>query len=90
MLREDIGEGDSALLCTTDIVECCTNRIGEFYFPNGTQVPVLNNIGSSGYYRNRDDRLIRLNRQSPAGVLTGKFRCEIPAGSNTLMINIGK
>ena len=83
VLRTDIGEDDAALQCTTDSDTCCTNengevRAGEFYFPNGTIVPRFIDSGSSGYYRDRGSRLIRLNRQSPNGVITGQFRCEIP------------
>ena len=95
VLRTDIGEGDDALQCTTDREGCCyifPNRVGQFFFPNTVQVPTLGNIGSSGYYRNRDVQLIRLNRQSPNGVTTGRFRCEIPSGTTTdsvLFINVG-
>ena len=94
VLRTDIGEGDDALQCTTDRVACCDlpNRAGQFYFPNDDQVPTLGGVGTSGYYRDRDDQLIRLNRQSDNGVITGQFRCEIPSGTSTdsvLSINIG-
>ena len=97
MLREDIGEGAEALLCTTDRTACCGyffNRAGEFYFPDNTQVPVLSQVGTVGYYRDRGDQLIRLNRQLN-GAITGQFRCEIPTGTDTtapnsmLFINIG-
>ena len=93
MLRDDIGEGDNALLCTTDKVDCCNDflsRAGEFYFPDGSRVPVQG-AASSGYYRNRGIQLIRLNRQSN-GVHTGQFRCEIPSSidaNSVLYINIG-
>ena len=83
MLRTDIGEGADALQCTTDYIYCCYIEgyyasDGRFYFPNNTQVPAQRNIGSSGYYKNSDDRVINLNRQSENGVLTGQFSCEIP------------
>ena len=95
VLRTDIGEGADTLQCTTDRLACCgtvPNRAGQFYFPNNTQVPTIGIISSSGYYRDRDDQLIRLNRQSQNGVITGQFRCEIPSGTTTdsvLFINIG-
>ena len=95
VMRTDIGEGDNALLCITDDPNCCSfifNRAGEFYFPDGTLVPNLGGIGSSGYYRNRDIQLIRLNRQSQNGVITGQFHCEIPLSTNInsiLYVNIG-
>ena len=93
MLRTDIGEEDAALRCTTDRVGCCTSegRAGEFYFPNGEQVPISGNDLSRTYYRFRGDGFIFLNRRSN-GILTGQFRCEIPDASGTLVnlfINIG-
>ena len=96
MLREDIGEGAKALLCTTDRMACCDlpNRAGEFYFPDNARVPVLSQVGTVGYYRDRGDQLIGLNRQL-SGAITGRFRCEIPTGTDTtapnsmLFINIG-
>ena len=65
VLRTDIGEGDTALLCTTNKITCCSNihpemRAGEFYFPNGTAVPIMF-PAFSGYYRNRGSQLIRLS-----------------------------
>ena len=94
VLRTDIGEGDDALQCTTDRQSCCNlpNRAGQFIFPSGTQVPILPNVGSSGYYRTRGSQLISLHRQSVNGVITGQFRCDIPSGTDTnsmLFINIG-
>ena len=95
MLRDDIGEGDAALQCTTDRAGCCngTGRAGEFYFPDGTIVPISGGIDlTRTYYRNRGSGVIRLNRR-PNGTITGWFRCEIPDASGTLVnlfINIGK
>ena len=95
VLRTDIGEGDAALWCTTDRDGCCIppGRAGEFYFPNGTQVPIRGVDPSiHTYYRNRGFGFIRLNRRSVA-METGQFRCEIPDASGTsvnLYINIGE
>ena len=81
MPRTDIGEGDAALQCTTDSTTCCSNMNGEvhggeFYFPNGSAVPIMG-AATGGYYRNRSSQLIFLNSQK-SGVITGQFRCEIP------------
>ena len=93
MLRTDIGEGEDALLCTTDRADCCSVvRAGEFYFPNGTQVPVAADVIIRSYYRNRGDGFIRLNHRPNSGVATGRFRCEIPDADEALVIlfvNIG-
>ena len=102
VLRTDIGEGDAALQCTTDSTFCCRNnvggetRAGDFFFPVANGGGMVLNIlqTTNGYYRNRDSRLIRLNRQ-PSGVITGQFRCNIPSDSGLylyvdLFINISE
>ena len=98
VLRTDIGEEAAALQCTTDKVTCCTNqngeiRDGEFYFPDGTPVPVAGATISS-YYRTRGSMMIALNHRSNIITQpTGQFRCEIPDASGTtvnLFINIGR
>ena len=97
VLRDDIGEGDAALNCTTDSTTCCRNneggetRAGNFYFPNGGMVLNDVNTPSNSYYRTRSSRLISLHRR-PNAIQTGRFRCEIPAASGAtvnLFINIG-
>ena len=96
VLRADIGEGDAALQCTTDSTTCCTNfdgevRAGQFYFPNGDGVMNLGTL-TNGYYRTRQSRHIRLNRQI-TGIIIGQFRCEIPDAEGkmvNLFINISK
>ena len=89
VLREDIGEtSDNNGLHCVSFSGCCVSLVpasqrGEFYFPGSTnQVPILSNIGSGGYYRNRAaDRNI-LNRQSPDGTTTGIFECRIRTDSS--------
>ena len=96
MLRTDIGEGTSALQCTTDSTTCCTNnppqmRAGNFYMPGGDMV-LLNGTTENGYYRTRGSQHILLNRRSP-GIITGRFRCNIPQMGGMfvdLYINIGE
>ena len=91
MLRTDIGEGDAALQCTTNRVGCCRGSdgkaAGEFYFPNGEQVPILGHDPSIRiYFRNRETGFVRLNRRSVA-TETGQLRCEIyiPDANGTLV-----
>ena len=88
----DIGEGDHALLCKTDKVECCgnPNRFGEFFYPGGSRVPIKKS--NQGFYRNRDKQQIRLNRRIGIVSPTGVYRCEIPDSNNVMQkvfINIG-
>ena len=94
VLRDDIEEGDDALLCTTDKEGCCSGagKAGEFYFPDGTLVLRSDNDPTRTYYRSRIPGAIRLNRRHN-GTITGWFRCEMPDASGTLVnlsINIGK
>jgi hypothetical protein len=73
-----IGEGDNALLCKTDKQDCCgalPNRFGEFYYPQGVRVPI-NSVGE-GFYRNRGEQLIRLNRREDTSSPTGRYYCEL-------------
>ena len=80
----DFGERDDALLCKTTMEMCCRNpnRIGHFYYPNGVQVPI--NARGQGFYRNRGDRMIRLNRRENINSPTGTFRCAIPDASGEM------
>ena len=77
----DIGTGGSALLCVTDRAGCCTGagRTGEWYYPDGRRV----NIQAAGedFYRNRGDRILRLNRVGNVLGPTGQYRCEVPDAS---------
>ena len=74
-----IGEGDNALLCKTNKQDCCgtvPDRFGEFYYPHRVRVPI--NSARQGFYRDRGDQLIRLNRRADTSSPTGRFYCEIP------------
>ena len=78
MLLEDIGEGDCALLCTTDLVNSCPtpeNRSvqGNWFFPNGTRFPVFG--ASWDFYRTKSQMMVHLHRRR--GGVDGVYRCEI-------------
>ena len=92
---DEIGVGDSALLCRTNNTGCCgssfTSFRGEFYYPGGSIVPTAGS--SPSFYRNRDTGFIRLNRQPNTDIPLGEYRCEIPDDRGirqNLFINIGK
>lgn len=75
----DVGEGEQALLCKTNRVDCCgtpPNRRGEFYYPNDIRVPISKQL--HGFYRNRGAQVVRLNRRAGVTSPSGKYRCEIP------------
>ena len=81
----DVGTGESALLCKTDSASCCgtpPNRVGEFYYPNGVQVPIR--IAGQGFYRDRRTQRIRLNRRQGINDPTGVYSCEIPDASGVM------
>ena len=83
---EDIGENDTALLCRTNLADCCNHSytggyrsaIGNWFFPNESRVP--SGYSWSDYYRTRDLMVVHLNRRR--GGVDGIYRCEIPDSTN--------
>ena len=84
---EDIGEGDNALFCITNLTACCTHpytrgtpkAIGNWYFPNGTRLHSVNGE-EWDLYRSRGKMVIRMNRRR--GGVEGIYHCEIPDAMN--------
>ena len=86
----NISQTDSgALECHTDDITCCrgidmnpngTGR-GEWYFPDGTVVPPA---GGDGFYRTRNNMVIRLNRGGTP-LPTGMYRCDIPGAGGIIL-----
>ena len=91
---EDIAEGDSALLCLSTQMECCSaDEVpggyvkGNWYYPNGRNIP---NIPDNSLYRNRGPSVVRLNRNvASTGVQYGIFKCSMPDGAEDLNFFIG-
>ena len=92
---EDIGEGNDALLCVTNLSACCRppytgeywSALGNWFFPNGTSVPAGYNL--SDFYRTRGEIVVHLNRRR--GGAEGIYRCEILDSTNvtqTLYIGV--
>ena len=82
----EVGEGESALYCKTDKELCCgtpPNVFREFYYPNGVQVPVARQ--QQGFYRNRGEQIIRLNRREGITSPTGRYQCEIPNADDMMV-----
>ena len=84
---EEIGEGEYALVCQTDRRPCCgirPYRFGEWYYPNGSRVPIEG--AGATFYRNRstrDDGQVLLNRQNHVtDYSSGLFCCVLPDASN--------
>ena len=90
---KDIGEGGDALVCMTDLNDCCRPPYtgqwgvrGNWYFPNGTRVV------SSGhqwdFHRTRGDMVVLLHRRRDGA--EGIYRCVVPDAKNvTQTIYIG-
>ena len=84
----EIRENKTALKCMTDKDNCCrSNRLGEWYYPNGSSVPIGTHGGGVNFFRNRDDHgSVNLNRVSNNVIdPTGEFCCSIPDASNITM-----
>ena len=82
----EIGEGEKALYCKTDKEDCCgtvPNRFGKFYYPSGVEVSVA--WQQHGFYRNRGDKIIRLNRKEGITSPTGTYQCEIPNADDEIV-----
>ena len=86
----DIGEGDDALLCITNLTACCRsggNALGNWYFPNGTIVPSALGVGWD-IYTTKDSMVVRMHRRR--GGVEGIYCCDIPDTKNVIQtINIG-
>ena len=98
MTLEDIGEGDDALLCKTNLTGCCQapytgengSAIGNWFFPNGTRVPSSDGSGAKQweFHITRNQMVVLLHRRR--GGVNGIYRCEIPDSMNvTWTIYIG-
>ena len=95
VILEDIGEGDNALLCITNLTACCRppytrgtpKAIGNWYFPNGTRLHSANGE-EWDLYRTRGKMVIRMNRRRDG--VEGIYHCEIRDAMNvTQTIYIG-
>ena len=94
---DDIGENDTALLCMTNLSDCCQSPyagsvMSDWWFPNGTAVPSANLSETSDlnweFYSDRGQMVVRMYRRR--GGVSGIYRCEIPDSVNvTQTIYIG-
>ena len=88
VILEDIGEGGDALLCITKLTACCRSSdtggirsaLGNWFFPNGTRVPSVNNQIQWDFHRSRGHMVVSLHRRR--GGEEGIYRCEIPDTMN--------
>ena len=88
-----ISTGTNSLLCITTTEACCQSThtgtgtgAGQWYFPDGTEVP----FGSlNPHYITRGASVVRLNRASFATTPSGLYRCEVPVTDGTESVYIG-
>ena len=88
---QSIGENDTALLCMTNLSDCCQSPYAgsvmpDWLFPNGTAVPSVNLSGTSDlnwdFYSDRGQMVVRMQRRR--GGEDGIYRCEIPDSMNVI------
>ena len=74
---EDIGDEDDPLLCITNLTTCCRSKnrsaLGQWFFPNGTNV--LSTGKQEDFHRTRGPMMVLLHRRR--GGVDGIYRCEI-------------
>ena len=81
----EIGVGKNALLCKTDLKDCCAtvpNKAGEFIYPNGVHVSTRH-FGHA-FYLDKGPQQIRLNRRKGMKPTTGVYTCVIPDTSGLI------
>ena len=81
----DIGEGDSALKCVTDNVNCCNNsNIGNWTDQYGRLVQ-QETYNATLLYTTRGDGVINLNRRNGSAYsISGVWVCFIPDSSGEI------
>lgn len=94
----EIGEGEDALLCFTDLRECCRSNqtlnkkvLGDWLYPNGSGVGTLKSYPDEGFYKNRNHSVVRLHRGENITMPTGQFCCKVPDATHqmvTVCINV--
>ena len=66
--------------CKTDLDTCCDgDRLGDWYFPNGTSVEGPEN--GADIYRRRGNQRVNLLRRNNAMSPSGIYRCDIPTNA---------
>ena len=89
----NIGEGESALFCSTDRSDCCDNESdihGNWFLPNGSKILATNNTHFDAVYVIRGNQTVGLNRDrvnnnnvnNSLELSTGVYHCEMMDKNN--------
>ena len=80
MNLEDIGKGDDALRCRTDLTSCCKppNASGNWFYPDKSRIPKEQN--TQDFYRDRGAMVVLMHRKR--GGVDGIYSCKIPDSLN--------
>ena len=78
-------------MCFTAKLNCCNlpNRLGEWYFPNGSTVGIRGK--NYAMYRDRGPSVVRLNLRKNSKLIAGIFHCEVPnidEGNQSIYVGI--
>ena len=81
-----VGNDDSGsdnVQCITDLATCCSGpqgqHRGDWYFPDGTQLPF--NSPDVGIYEFRAAQRVDIRRDTNVNSPTGIYRCDIPTNA---------
>ena len=85
VLREEIGEGEKALICQTlSDEQCGSSASPAMFFPNSTKV--LPDGNGHTVYSTTGDGQVRLNRKMEDGSPLGSYYCQIPDSEGNIQI----
>ena len=75
LVGDDSSDDSSSVLCHTDLSTCCSGpqgiHRGDWYFPNGTRLPLSGDV-----YEGRAAQIVDLRHKSKGE--SGIYRCDIP------------
>ena len=86
VMISEIGRADNnRLQCVTDRMPCCTNPVGEWFFPGDVGIVPRMDMADT-FFRNRgDDGTVNLNRlNSNAMMPTGQYCCVVPDATGVM------
>ena len=87
---DDIGEGESALFCSTDREHCCIDNISiaeSWFLPNGSKVPTDDTQSLFMTLGNQTVGLNVMNTNSDLELSTGIYHCEMRDKENLSFIH---